>query len=270
MLSRIFRAILEVSPGIKRSLWKWWYQRLANRGHDIGWTFMNYGYSPMDGTHTIELEKEDEDNRLFIQLYHYAASEVPAENAKVLEVGSGRGGGASFVARYHGPSEMIGLDFSSSAIDLSRKMHGDIANLSFVHGDAESLPFEAETFDAVINVESSHCYGNMNTFVKEVARVLKPGGLFSWVDLRHDALISDLEIAFDHPQLRMIKDKIITENVIHALDEIHERKMAWIRENVPNWIRSPVKDFTGVKGSKIYNSFKDGSAVYLAKAYQKT
>jgi SAM-dependent methyltransferase len=56
--------------------------------------------------------------------------------------------------------------------------------LAFVCGDALSMPFPAFSFDAVVNIESSHCYESMDTFLSEVCRVLRPGGRFFFADLR--------------------------------------------------------------------------------------
>ena len=204
-----------------------------------------------------------------MQLYDHAASQIPLEGKKVLEVGSGRGGGASFVARYHHPSQMIGLDYSLEAVRLSTEIHNAIENLAFVQGDAEELPFEDNSFDAVINVESSHCYGNMPKFVREVSRILKPGGHFSWVDIRGSNTVADTENAFKIPELSLIHESVITPNVIKALDEIHDRKTEMINIHVPKWIQPAFRDFAGVKNSKIYNAFKDGATVYLSKAFQK-
>ena len=50
-------------------------------------------------------------------------------------------------------------------------------------GDAESLPFGDEMFDAVVNVESSHCYGSTPAFLAQVKRVLRCGGHFLFADL---------------------------------------------------------------------------------------
>ncbi|MBC8345566.1 MAG: class I SAM-dependent methyltransferase [Candidatus Marinimicrobia bacterium] len=269
MLAKFFVSLLNFSPAIKRATWKWWYQRLAHRGRDTGWSFMNYGFTPLNGSPKLELSPEDEQDRLFIQLYDYAASQTPMEGLSVLEVGSGRGGGASFVTRYHHPSEMTGLDYSQSAIELSRQLHKNVPNLQFIQGDAESLPFEDNTFDAVINVESSHCYGNMGAFVKEVARVLKPGGYFSWVALRERDMLAETKLAFNIPNLTPIHNESITTEVIQALDNIHERKMAMIAENVPKAIQSAFMDFAGVKDSQIYNAFQEGNAIYLARTFQK-
>lgn len=164
---------------------------------------------------------------------------------------------------------MTGLDYSPTAIDLSQNMYKAVTNLNFVQGDAEDLPFKNNTFDSVINVESSHCYGNMASFVKEVARVLKPGGYFSWVDLRGENMLSDLETAFQLPNLKLIREELITDNVVQALDQIHELKVDAIHKNVPKWIQPAFKDFAGVRDSKNYNAFKEGTAVYLAKVYHK-
>jgi SAM-dependent methyltransferase len=38
--------------------------------------------------------------------------------------------------------------------------------------------------DAVVNIESSHCYESMDTFLSEACRVLRPGGRFFFADLR--------------------------------------------------------------------------------------
>ena len=269
MLAKLFVSLLNFSPALKRATWKWWYQRLAHRGRETDWSFMNYGFTPRNGELPLELLPQDEANRLFIQLYDYAASQIPINGLKVLEVGSGRGGGASFVTRYHHPSEMIGLDYSQSAIELSRRLHKDVPNLQFIQGDAESLPFEDHTFDVVINVESSHCYGNVDAFIKEVSRVLKPGGYFSWVDLRSKEMFAETESAFNIHDFSPIHSETITKEVVQALDEIHERKMTMIADNVPKVFQTAFRDFAGVKDSKIYNAFQEGNAVYLAKAFQK-
>ena len=266
----MFISLVRISPRFQRAMWKWWYQRLAKRATDSGWTFINYGYISLNNNSSIDLKPEDESDRLFIQLYDYASSQIPLENKNVLEVGSGRGGGASFIARYYHPKSMTGLDYSRSAIELSNKIHNNVSNLKFVKGDAENLPFDDNTFDAVINVESSHCYGNMKSFLNEVSRVLKKGGHFSWVDLRGKDLIKDTESAFNGLDFKCIHKQAITPEVLEGLNGIHEKKMEMIKLHVPKLLQPAFKDFAGVKNSKIYNAFNDGNAVYLAKAFQKS
>lgn len=268
MIARIFIFFVRISPAFQKAIWRWWYQRLGNRAHDSGWTFMNYGYK-YKNQKTLNLTSEDESSRMFIQLYDYIASQLPIKDGEILEVGSGRGGGSSFVSRYHHPKSITGLDYSSSAIKLSNELHGNVDNLFFKLGDAENLPFKDNTFDAVINVESSHCYGNMERFLNEVSRVLKPGGYFGWVDLRAKDMVEETGFAFEKSKLTCIHNKTITPEVIDALDDIHDVKMKMINNHVPKFLRSAFTDFAGAKNSKIYNSFKSGNAVYLSKVLKK-
>ena len=121
MLAKIFISLVRISPFFQKRLWKWWYQRLGKRAQDSGWSFMNYGYKNNRDKRLV-LDSKDEKDRMFIQLYNYVASQVSIESLKILEIGSGRGGGASFVARYYKPMSMTGLDYSASAINLSKKL----------------------------------------------------------------------------------------------------------------------------------------------------
>jgi len=228
---------------------------------------MNYGYAELDGT-KLDLQGEPENDRYFIQLYHHVAAAVDLNGKKVLEVGSGRGGGASYVARVMNPSEMVGLDYSANAVKFSNKNNAD-DNLTFKEGDAENLPFNDDTFDIVLNVESSHCYGNMQQFVNEVNRVLKPGGYFSWADLRSAEEGTKLPNIFNSAGFTTKDERMITPQVLNALDLIHDRKMKMIDDNVPHFVQPAFRDFAGVKDSKIYSAFSDGSAVYISYILQK-
>ena len=268
MIARIFIFFVRISPAFQKAIWRWWYQRLGKRAHDSGWTFMNYGYK-YKNQKTLNLTSKDESNRMFIQLYDYVASQIPIKDGEILEVGSGRGGGSSFLSRYHHPKSITGLDYSKSAIKLSNELHGNVDNLFFKLGDAENLPFKDNTFDAVINIESSHCYGNMERFLSEVSRVVKPGGYFGWADLRAKDMVKETEFAFEKSNLTCIYNKTITPEVITALDDIHDTKMKMINNHVPKFLRSAFTDFAGAKNSKIYNSFKSGDAVYLSKVLKK-
>tara|TARA_B100000941_G_scaffold43566_1_gene26673 strand:+ start:585 stop:1391 length:807 start_codon:yes stop_codon:yes gene_type:complete len=268
MIARIFIFFVRISPAFQKAIWRWWYQRLGKRAHDSGWTFMNYGYK-YKNQKTLNLTTKDESNRMFIQLYDYVASQIPIKDGEILEVGSGRGGGSSFLSRYHHPKSITGLDYSKSAIKLSNELHRNVDNLFFKLGDAEHLPFKDNTFDAVINIESSHCYGNMERFLSEVSRVVKPGGYFGWADLRAKDMVKETEFAFEKSNLTCIYNKTITPEVINALDDIHDTKMKMINNHVPKFLRSAFTDFAGAKNSKIYNSFKSGNAVYLSKVLKK-
>jgi len=67
------------------------------------------------------LQVDDESDRYAIQLYHRVAGAVELKDRDVLEIGSGRGGGSSFVKWRHHPSHMTGADISAKAIQLCRE-----------------------------------------------------------------------------------------------------------------------------------------------------
>ncbi len=270
MLIRFFFFLSSFSPAIEEWLWKKWYQRLAGAYKKKDWRFMNYGYATLDDEKPLlTLNNDtDEENRLFIQLYHYALSDVEVKGKKVLEVGSGRGGGADYVARYLAPSSITGVDFAKNAIDLCNQFY-HLPNLSFKEGNAEKLPFENDQFDVIINIESSHCYGNMQSFIDEVIRVLKPGGIFVWADLRvAKAMEKDVNI-FANSTLNLIYNKNITPNISCALDQISDRKKEAIEKRVSSFWQSLFFEFSGVRNSKIYRGFQEGKMVYWYYRFEK-
>jgi hypothetical protein len=117
--AKIFATLLKLSPSsIQNKLWKWWYQKLSKSHDKKDFRFMNYGY--IDST-PPSLEFYDEPYRLFIQLYEMNIRNIEFHNKWPLEVGSGRGGGASWVARTMNPSSLTGVDFSGEAVSLSKK-----------------------------------------------------------------------------------------------------------------------------------------------------
>src|SRR5262249_32830436 len=160
VLDKAFVALCRI-PGFEKSFWRRWYGYLARRYREGDWTFMNYGFE--DPNSSVRLDPADEPNRYCIQLYNFVAGATPLQGLEVLEVGSGCGGGASFVARYLKPSKLVGVDISDDEVRLCQRLH-HVSGLSFQQGDSEQLPFGSDVFDAVINVESSHCYPHISAF----------------------------------------------------------------------------------------------------------
>jgi ubiquinone/menaquinone biosynthesis C-methylase UbiE len=245
------------------------YQMMGRFIKQEQWTYMNYGFEHLDGNQLKpSLDSADEIHRLSYQLYHHLASEIELENKSILEVGSGRGGGASMINKYHRPKEMIGLDYSGAAVRLSNKNHGN-HRLRFVNGDAEKLPFQEERFDAVINVESSHCYASMKHFLDGVKKVLKPGGHFLFTDFRYTHEMEGMDIHLQESGLNVLKKADITSNVIHALDKDEERRRQLISAHVPKPFRKLFREFAGVKDSVVYRQFERRELIYFSYVMQK-
>jgi ubiquinone/menaquinone biosynthesis C-methylase UbiE len=240
-------------------MWKWWYQKLAKANDESDFRFMNYGFEDDNGP---ELDSDDEPNRMFIQLYSMNIRGVDIGGKQVLEVGSGRGGGASWIAKTHTPAKLTGVDFSAEAVGHCKRWYSTQTNLQFIEGNAQDLPFENESFDVVYNVESSHCYGDRGAFVEQAYRVLKPGGMFCWTDLRDAKTMASLPALFESKGFEIVQSADVVEEVIRALDEINETKMKAIEEKVPKSVRRSFETFAGVKGTPVYEGFVSGSMAY--------
>jgi ubiquinone/menaquinone biosynthesis C-methylase UbiE len=269
VITQAYLKLCEKVPHFKKTTRKWMYNIMARFIKQDQWTYMNYGYAHMHPHENApELDVHDETNRLSFQLYHHLASQVNLKGKTVLEIGSGRGGGASMINKYHQPDKMIGLDFSGNAVKLCSRTHKS-DGLSFIKGDAENLPFSNGSFDAVINVESSHCYSSMVRFFQEVKEVLKPGGHFLFTDFRDAGALEELEKIIAGIEMRIVSKRNITPHVLKALDEDHHRRMDEISKSVPRFFAKQFREFAGVKNSVIYNEFANGKTVYFSYVMQK-
>lgn len=270
MTSRAFSNVLKAAvggrfPRLQKWLWRRIYNSLSLFWRDRDWRFMNYGFVPAG--EPFRLSPEDENERAFIGLYQQAVEGLPVKGARVLEVGSGRGGGSRYIARYYQPASVVGLDYSPDTVRLARRLNSDTAALSFETGDAERLPFADGSFDIVVNIESSHCYADVGAFAREVSRVLAPGGWFTFADMRAKNAIADLDGHLDVPGLNLETERNISPQVVAALDHAEKRK----RDRIGKvWLmRRFMTEFSGAKGSVLYKSLVGGNVVYVARRYRK-
>ena len=252
---------------VRRFVWRACYEALAKRVSTPDWAFMNYGYA-VDGD-PPPLSSSDERDRLCIQLYLHAIDHLDLQDMDVLEVGSGRGGGASYISRCLQPRSMTGMDFSQEAVDLCNR-HRRAPGLAFVCGDAQSMPFPNSSFDAVVNIESSHCYESMDTFLAEVCRVLRPGGRFFFADLRSTDGVNTLRKQFSACGLTVEKQIDITTNVLTALRLDNERKLGLIDALIPRVFHWPFRAFAGIEGTRNYAGLQSGKLSYVSAQLAKS
>lgn len=244
------------------------YNLLNKKFADEGFRFLNYGYSPTVAEKTAALKTEDEADREFISLYHRVIADINLANKDVVEVGCGRGGGSYYISRYMKPKTYTGVDFSRNAVTYCQKNY-NVEGLSFMQGDAEHLPLLTETSDVVINVESSHCYGSMEKFVKEVFRILKPQGFFAWTDFRDPKEEKSLRELFQKTGFNIVKEENITTQVLKSLDRTHDQKTQAIHKYISPIMKSTIEDFAATKNSVMYEFFKAGELKYLHFLMQK-
>ncbi|MCB0526996.1 MAG: class I SAM-dependent methyltransferase [Saprospiraceae bacterium] len=261
MLAKIFLELTEFS-WFRRIAWKPIYNHLAKQFPYDDWVFMNYGYEPADPAERPELDASDEPDRYPLQLYHFLATRTEIKDKTMLEVGSGRGGGASYIARYLKPEQITGMDIANHAVEFAGKRHQS-PNLRYVTGNAEAIPFGDESFDVVINVESSHAYGSVERFFSEVRRVLRPGGYFLITDMRDPKNLASFEETLLASGLQMASKEVISERVVQAIELEDDLKRARIRKQIPARYVKFFEEFGGVKGSQIDKDLRSGSLVYF-------
>ncbi len=251
-------------------IWRYWYPYLTQAIKDTPIIFLNYGYVDLNpAAPPLKLQEVDEPNRLCLQLYHHLAQTIDLTDLEVMEVSCGHGGGAAYLARYLQPKSMLGVDLNAKAIDFCRRHHHPIKNLAFVRGNAETLQFDNDTFDVIINVEASHCYGDMAQFLGHVARILRPGGYFLFTDFRTRPDDERLRAQLVQSGLEIRRAETITLNVLRAMELASEEKLALIRQFAPRILHKLLKQFSGVKGSTIFKGFQSGEMVYVSYTLQK-
>lgn len=252
----------------KQTFWKIWYQYLSGRIGSDPVTFLNYGYWPPEGE-TVMLQPEDESNRPAIQLYHHVASGAELADKNVLEVSCGHGGGASFIKRYHKPKMYTAIDQNSKAIDYNRKTHA-AHGIDFRTGDAQALDFPEDHFDAVINVEASHCYPRQDAFFKSAYRVLRKGGHLLYADFRTPETESQLDKDIADGGFKVKSKTDITEHVLTALKRTSERYRELAHTFAPKILHPAMETFAAVEGSGIFNSFVNRERIYFSYCLVKT
>ena len=133
-LSKIMEATEpSLSTKIVHSLKYDLFARLCQR---VPLIFMDYGYHSHD---PLPLGEHDPNFRYAVQLYHFITSLADIQDQRVLEVGSGNGGGADYVFRTFSPHSFLGIDICFANVRFSND-HFQREGLEFRYGDAEQLP----------------------------------------------------------------------------------------------------------------------------------
>jgi len=234
-------------PSLKSILTRIFYNYLSAQVKDADVAFMNYGYVPhVQDEFKLALSPEEEGHRFSVQLYHHVGKSISWENADVLEVSSGRGGGANFLMRHFKPRSYKGVDYSSRAIEFCQRRY-QVDGLSFEYGNAEALTFPDNLFDIVVNLEASLYYSNITRFFGHVRRVLKPGGYFLYADLRYEERVEQWRAQLRNMGLKLIKEEEITSNVLKATELDRERRIWMVKNYMPAILHTMCYHFVGLE-----------------------
>lgn len=137
---------------------------------------------------------------IHIGLYHSPEEAIPAASHrtvrhiaektelkpehKVLDIGSGYGGLARYLASNFGCS-IVALNLSEKENERARKLNKERGledKINVVDGSFENIPVEDNSFDMIFSQDAILHSGQREKVLEEVARVLKPGGRFVFTD----------------------------------------------------------------------------------------
>lgn len=131
------------------------------------------------------------------------------ENKEVLEIGCGNGTGAKLIMKHFNPKKINAVDLDKKMIEIAKKrINSD--EISFSVGNASKLRFNDRQFDAIFDFGIIHHIPNWKDCLRELRRVLKPGG---------QIIIEDLSIeTFEN-----FIGKIYRKHLVHPYKEMYRR-----------------------------------------------
>ena len=142
----------------------------------------------------------------------------------VLELGCGIGAVSAFLSETY-KLNVWGTDYDSQQIQIARQRHPENDRLIFQVDDATRLSFQDSSFDLVVSQNVFHHLKNWQSGVREIARVLKPGGFLLWLDLTFPQWIAQLlqPLAKNHSLYGMVDVKYAFEKQ-RFKQRFHERR----------------------------------------------
>jgi|GWRWMinimDraft_5_1066013.scaffolds.fasta_scaffold03130_2 microcystin synthetase protein McyJ len=133
----------------------------------------------------IDPEKIHVANQAMFRLVSEAAM-FSEKDEKVVDIGCGFATNMKYCSDNHNINNMIGLNISPFQTDWGNrflKQEGLSEKAKVILGSATDMPFTDDSIDRMISIEAAFHFDTREIFLKEVIRVLKPGGILSMADL---------------------------------------------------------------------------------------
>ena len=104
--------------------------------------------------------------------------------ARLLDLCCGTGDMSLRYASLDGSAQIIGMDFSAAMLSVAaeRLALTDLTNITFIEGDAMSMPFDDDSFDTALISFGLRNVGDYRRVIDEMARVVRPGGKVFCID----------------------------------------------------------------------------------------
>ena len=275
----------ERSGGQTFNVFKFWKRMLPDRLKQkamIGWynyigrvktngelLFLNHGFADPSAKGP-QLPEALEVHRYPIQLYHCIVSRADLAGRDVLEVSSGLGGGVVWISSCLNPRSVTGLDIAADAVKGCRERNRD-GRARFEIGDAQAMPFADASFDAIVNVESSLNYPDFAAFLREVVRVMRPGGHFMFADYRSAKGYLRMKQALEKLNWKVVLAEDISPAIARGLEHTRAKNRTDIQRFTPRFLRSTALQFArlNTEADDEAVAFANGKKRYLAMVLQK-
>jgi SAM-dependent methyltransferase len=124
-------------------------------------------------------------NRSHAKLTDWGLQQVMLpRNAVMLDVGCGGGRTVSRLSELAPAGRVVGLDVSAASVVVAQDTNAggiEAGRVQILQGSVAALPFPSGVFDLVTAVETHYYWPDLAANVKEILRVLKPGGTFALI-----------------------------------------------------------------------------------------
>ena len=152
------------------------------------------------------------------EFYPYTASLLPMQKgAKVLDLGCGTGLELDYYFALNPSAKVTGIDLAADMLKALKEKFSDKA-ITAIQGSYFDIPFEENSYDAVVSVESLHHFTKVQKvpLYRKIYKALKGGGYFILTD--YFAPNNEQEILSQQELLRLKEEQGITDNEFYHYD----------------------------------------------------
>ena len=171
--------------------------------------FMNFGHAPLTnwGLSLVEIH----------------------DGWTMLDIGCGGGATLKRLLKRSMNAQVYGIDISEESVAKAKKVNAKVLDkqVFVTQGSAEVLPYEDNKFDLVTAVETVYFWPNLPNCLKEVKRVMKPGGRFAIMVevLESDSVWTDVVDGMTAYSPEQLKEMLDGAGFVNT--EIHRRKPSY-------------------------------------------
>jgi SAM-dependent methyltransferase len=230
--------------------------------------FFNFGYRPLGDEQPVGPKLgAGFPNQDSAQLLFQVVGDTDLTGRDVVEIGCGRGGNLWLLRRSFAPGSVTGADIAYKSIAFCRRAMPE-PDARFVVADAERIPLGDHAADVVLSVETSCTYPRIESFFREVARLVRPGGHFLYTDLMRASLVEPFKATMAALGFELTHERDITANVSASRDARAARqKLAY--GDRPADDEGAMLEYVGESGSRLYELLTDPSFRYVILRFRK-